>query len=258
MLDTTVTKPAPAAALRLADREAPRVRPPAGRILAALVTAFAALVGLGALLGTFLTGWAGDRALGRLDRSVSVWLESHRTPTLNTLSDLGSGLSDTSSVIVLLVLSAGCFWLLWRRRDEIALLVTGLALEVSTFVSIAYVVGRDRPPVAQLDASPPTSGFPSGHTAAAVALYFGLVLVVYLQTDSRVLRRSAAALATIVVVAVAASRMYRGMHFPTDVVAGAMLGAACLTVAWLVWSEYGPPRHPGPGYSGEQASEGAS
>lgn len=204
------------------------------RDLGILAVAYAALVGVGALVGTFLTGWAADSPLGRLDIAVSEWFAAQRTDSLNTLTNIGSGFSDTLTVVVALAVLAGLFALLWRRWDEITLLATALALEVTSFVSIAYVVGRNRPPIEQLDPSPPTSGFPSGHTAAALALYVGLALIVAMHSHRRIWHRLAAGLAGAAVVAVAVSRMYRGMHFLTDVTFGALLGAACLAVAWYV------------------------
>ena len=57
-------------------------------------------------------------------------------------------------------------------------------------------VDRARPPVHHLDAAPPTSSFPSGHTAAAIVLYVGLILVLH-----RVWRRNAVTIAVAVVLA---------------------------------------------------------
>ncbi len=199
-----------------------------------LIITYAAFVGIGALLGTVITRWSEDTALGRLDRSIAAWLEAHRTPLVDTLSNLGSALSDTLTVVVVLVILGIVYTALWRRWNEITLMATALALEVTSFVSIAFVVGRNRPPVERLDPSPPTSGFPSGHVAAALALYGALVVVLAWHSDNRWAKRLASAAAGLVVFAVALSRMYRGMHFLTDVVAGAILGGACLAVAVAV------------------------
>jgi len=124
----------------------------------------------------------------------------------------------------------------WRRRDlyAVGILVVGLTLEVSVFVTTTLFVDRPRPPVHRLDAAPPTSSFPSGHTAAAIVLYIGLVIVVH-----RVWHRNAATIGVAVVlalvpVAVGLSRLSRGMHHPTDVIVGALLGAVALLIACLV------------------------
>jgi undecaprenyl-diphosphatase len=99
------------------------------------------------------------------------------------------------------------------------------------FVTTTLFVDRARPPVHRLDTAPPTSSFPSGHTAAAIVLYIGLIIVVH-----RVWRRNAATIGVAVVLAlvpvvVGLSRLSRGMHHPTDVIAGALLGTVALLVA---------------------------
>lgn len=154
---------------------------------------------------------------------------------LNTLTDIGSGFSDTLTVVIALVVLAIIFTSAWRQWGEATTLLAALGLEVTTFVTTAYLVGRDRPPVERIDPAPPTSSFPSGHVAAAVALYWGLAYIVYRHTDNPVARFGAAAMAVLAPVAVAFSRMYRGMHYLTDVVAGGLLGAACIAIAiWVV------------------------
>lgn len=223
------TQPRGVSASQSTRTEFPIGRPQAGLLL----VAYGALVGFGALLGTLITGSSGG-AHPAFDLDVSRRIVELRTPLLNTLSNIGSGLSDTITVVIALAVLSGLFMVMWRRWDEIALLTTALLLEVTSFVSIAYVVGRSRPPVEALDPAPPTSGFPSGHTAAAVALYFGLAIVISAHTDRRWVRLASFLAASLFVVAVALSRMYRGMHFLTDVSVGAALGAACLAAAWLV------------------------
>ena len=109
----------------------------------------------------------------------------------------------------------------------VAVAVTG---EVLIFLAITLLVDRPRPLVKHLDVAPPTSSFPSGHTAAAVALYGAWALLAWQRSRSAPLRGLLTLLAIAVPTAVALSRMYRGMHYPTDVLAGALLGTGWLAV----------------------------
>lgn len=239
-MSTLVTAPQDTASETGSKQHGARAKWLIGRTQAwLLLVAYAALVGVGSLIGTFITGLAPAHPLITADVSISEGLAERRTSTLNLLTDIGSGFSDTISVVVIIAVLSVIFAIAWRRWDEITLLATALLLEVTSFVSIAYVVGRERPPVEHLDPSPPTAGFPSGHTAAAVALYFGLASIVASRTDRRWASVVAYVGATIAALVVAASRMYRGMHFLTDVTIGAVLGAACLVVVLRVVNRQG-------------------
>ena len=92
------------------------------------------------------------------------------------------------------------------------------------------ITDRDRPPIGQLDGNPPSSSYFSGHVAAAVAFYFGLWIVVRWHTDSRPIRAIAAVIASAAVIAVGLSRLLLGMHYLSDVVIGAIVGALALAV----------------------------
>lgn len=85
------------------------------------------------------------------------------------------------------------------------------------------LVHRPRPPVPHLEQVSGAS-FPSGHATESAA--FLLMLAVALAPG----RRAALALAALVAVAVGASRVYLGVHYPTDVAAGWLLGAAWTAV----------------------------
>jgi undecaprenyl-diphosphatase len=88
--------------------------------------------------------------------------------------------------------------------------------------------------VQHLDDAPPTSSFPSGHTAAAVTLY-GALAIIALRVSTRAwLRTLAVVVAVALPVCVALARLYRGMHYPTDILGGAVLGLAWLIVTWTV------------------------
>jgi undecaprenyl-diphosphatase len=130
----------------------------------------------------------------------------------------------------------------WRPALVIATVLVG---EVLIFLAAAAVVGRSRPPVAHLDAVlPPTSSFPSGHTAAAICLY-GAVAALVLRGTGAWWRWVVLAVAAAVIVGVAFARMYRGAHHPTDVLASVAFAVPWLLVVLrLVGDDPGAPVRP--------------
>ncbi|MEP6757865.1 MAG: phosphatase PAP2 family protein [Actinomycetota bacterium] len=187
------------------------------------------LIGLGLLLvSEFL-----QDGVGAWDRSVATWFVAQRTDALNSVTAVGSMMGSTFVVIGIAVV-VGIVLAFRRHWLAIGFLAAALLIEVGAFLATAFVVSRPRPAVPQLDVAPPTSSFPSGHTAAALVLYASLAIIVWTLTDSRVLRFLFGALAVLVPIFVALSRLYRGMHHATDVLGSVVLGLGALVCAVIV------------------------
>lgn len=186
-----------------------------------------------AVCGLLLTHVFEHSGLARYDRSVSQWFSNHRTPSLNSWTHIGSSLSDTTSAIILtaLLVVGLRLWLhRWRESIAIFLAIQG---ELFIFVLVTATVHRQRPTVKHLDPAPPTSSFPSGHTGAAVALYVGFAVILLVLSRNWSSRSGAIVLASVlglVPIVVAISRLYRGMHFLTDVLAGAVAGGLWMAI----------------------------
>ncbi len=207
-----------------------------GSALAAAIV----LAGVAIGLGLVITHASLAAPIRHMDVRLDRWFAHHRSDPLNTATMIGSHLAETLTVVGLALLIV---LVLWRRRDlrDIGLLVFGLGIEVTAFLTTTLFVDRGRPPVPHLDAAPPTSSFPSGHTAAAVVLYGGLAII--LLRHSRTRASAVAAIALLIVpIAVAGSRLSRGMHNPTDVIAGALLGIASIAAASRITDALIAPR----------------
>lgn len=189
----------------------------------------ALMVGLGLLLTKVLAG----SGLLSLDERLVDDIAADRFPAGNDASAVSSSIGSTLVVIGLAAFAALVLWRL-RRRREAGVVALALLFEVTAFLTTAAIVARARPSVRMLDVAPPTSSFPSGHTAAAVALFGGIALAVHRVMREGWLQRFIIALLALVPVGVGVGRVYRGMHHPTDVIAGALLGVLSLVAAVLV------------------------
>ena len=189
-----------------------------------LVGGAIALWGLLALIGLLIKHVLVYGRVGSWDRSVEVWFVAHRRGSLNTLTSYANDLGSTRSVIGLAIVIFLVFR--WRsgRWHESWVILTVMVGEVTIFVAVTLTVQRLRPDVVRLDKSPPTSSFPSGHTAAAMALYGGLAVLLMCIYGGNWKTSFVAVLLFCLPVIVALSRLYRGMHYPTDVFVGAVGG----------------------------------
>jgi undecaprenyl-diphosphatase len=194
--------------------------------------------------------------VGRFDDSTNAWFADHRTSALDSVTNLVSRSADTLGAIGIAVIVSIALAIA-RQWRAIAVLVVALALELLVFLTVNFVVDRPRPDVAKLGSQPSTSSFPSGHSAATTVIYLLVAIVVVSSTSRRWLRRLAWCVAVLGPVAVALSRVYRGMHHPTDVIAGILMGVAALTVALIaVRAERAAARAPSEHSSDEREPAG--
>lgn len=202
-----------------------------GTVVAArLIGGAVALWALLSLIGLAVTHLAGSGALFARDRGVDDWLLRHRTGLWNTLTEFGSGAANTQTAIA--VTAIAVLLLRWRlsRWYESWIVVAAITGELLVFLAVTATVHRPRPPVPRLDVSPPTSSFPSGHTAAGVALYGCLAILLLWVYGRRPWTLVLATVLWLVPLMVGASRLYRGMHYPSDVVVGALGGGLWLLI----------------------------
>lgn len=192
------------------------------------------LVGAGTLLGGPLA-----KVIDQ-DNAWSVEFEEERTTTLNEVTHWWSTSADTAVIIGTALVVGLVMFAVWRRWVEPLLVWAAVALQSSVFLTTTLLVSRERPSVEKLDPAPPTSSFPSGHTGASTALYLSIGLVLASHVRSKVGRVAVVVLLLLVPLGVAVSRLYRGMHFPTDVVFGALNGTVAVLIvrqAVLGWRE---------------------
>jgi membrane-associated phospholipid phosphatase len=207
-----------------------RGRHPVAVFFAAVLAGFVVLglisIAVGLLVTDVLLG-VGDVA--RTDESTVTSLVAERTPFLTDASAVGSTLGGAPLLPILVGLIAlVCAFL--RKWRIAAFAVFALVVESATYRVTSLAVPRERPDVKRLENLPVDASFPSGHTAASIAVYAGLVLLLTSRFPTRGLRVLAWAVAILIPVAVALSRMYRGMHHPLDVAGGLVIGFGALLV----------------------------
>lgn len=180
-------------------------------------------------LGLLLTGALTPSPVSRLDAEVIGWFAAQRTPTLSALSAIGSDLAMTLAVFIMTAVVALVLRLWLGRWREALVLIVCVVGEWVLFRLVNGAVARQRPG-AMLESATQTASFPSGHAGIAVAFYGGLALIILRTVTRRGLAIALASLCLAVPVLVAVTRLYRGMHFPTDLLASWLLAGIWITV----------------------------
>ncbi|MEV4636694.1 phosphatase PAP2 family protein [Actinoplanes sp. NPDC049548] len=192
-------------------------------IIVGWVLIFGVLYAFGWTVTNHLPGW-----LQNFDDGVPRWLQGFRTPTWDDVSYAWSKAGDTHAILIVSLVFCPIALAVWRHWRMVLYVVLAMFGELTLFLCTAAAVGRPRPPVEHLDGKLPTSSFPSGHIAATMCLYAAIAVLLVPRLRAYWWRWIFVVLAVVMPLGVAVSRMYRGMHHPTD-----MLGAAMLTAGWL-------------------------
>lgn len=175
-----------------------------------------------------LLGW---RALDHLDQGLMMVLQAHRHEAMDVFMVLVTRLGDfrTQLIVGILLVSLLALTRQWRA----GLFATGVLLGTAlSNVALKWLLARARPDIL-LDPLT-TFSLPSGHTSAAFAFFLTLGILAGRGQPVR-WRLTWLLLASLPAMTIAVSRLYLGVHWPTDILAGALLaGTLCAASLALV------------------------
>jgi undecaprenyl-diphosphatase len=152
------------------------------------------------------------------------------------LAEAGRDLTALGGVAFMALLTAAVavYLLLCRRWTALALLAAAAGGGLLLSLLLKGVFHRDRPQVVPQLSYVDTTSFPSGHSMNAAIIYLTLGTLLARITPGRILRIYFISLALLLTFLVGASRVYVGVHYPTDVLAGWTAGLAWAVFCWLV------------------------
>jgi undecaprenyl-diphosphatase len=136
------------------------------------------------------------------------------------------------SVLITLVLLVTGFLLLNQRRATAGLVVASAVGAVLVSAGLKALFGRERPDVVEHLVGVSTPSFPSGHALLSAAIYLTLGALLAREFPQPVLRRYFMGVAATLTLLIGLSRVYLGVHWPSDVLAGWCIGALW---AWGCW-----------------------
>jgi undecaprenyl-diphosphatase len=152
------------------------------------------------------------------------------------VEEVGRDLTALGGVTVLSLLTAaagGFLWLSGRRRSVAVVLVAVLGGQLLSF-ALKRGFARPRPDLVPHGAFVYTASFPSGHALMSAVTYLTLGALLARVAPQRRTKLFVIAWALVLAGLAGTSRVYLGVHWPTDVVAGWALGASWAVLCWLV------------------------
>lgn len=164
------------------------------------------------------------------DENILRWLEGLRVPVLDAALSFYTRLGNAGLLFIIAALALIC--VRRTRRGGVTALTAMAFGMVVTNMTIKPLLSRARPWVVMenfnvLVKSADPNSFPSGHTCAAFAFAVGLCMSIPWKWGK--------ALALAAAFVMGFSRLYVGVHFPSDVLAGGLIGTLCgLLAGWVV------------------------
>jgi membrane-associated phospholipid phosphatase len=195
-------------------------------LLAALVALAASLWMFGLIADDVIEDETGT------DQRLADWLHAQAT---DPLTDLFHGITFLGNFVTLLAVTIVAFVVLWRRREKMDAVFVALAFVGAQVLSNGMKLGfrRDRPFFSDPLATESTFSFPSGHALVSLAVYGALALLLARRLSTNRSRALLFAATAVLVAAIGFSRLYLGVHFLSDVLAGFTAGVAWLSLLYI-------------------------
>ena len=169
------------------------------------------------------------------ERSLLRWFHAQALPSWLDAVVLQIPLTGTNLTILPAIIVIG--WWLWKREkrpiEALHIFVVSIG-SLSLNPTMKYMLGRDRPDLFPRRGMYNWASYPSGHSILTVALYFTVALMLYRERGWR----WPFAVATLVSLANAYSRLYLAVHWPTDILGGLLIGLVWLAGTWRAFSLY--------------------
>jgi undecaprenyl-diphosphatase len=154
----------------------------------------------------------------------------------NVLLDL-TALGGSTVLVLVGVAVVGFLLLQTRYRSALFVAVTGVSGELLN-QAMKYAFNRPRPSIVPHLRVVFSTSFPSGHAMESAIVYLTLGAILMRAADNRVTKLYILGIAMLLTALVGISRVYLGVHYPTDVIGGWIIGFVWASICWLVAQQF--------------------
>ncbi len=161
--------------------------------------------------------------LSEFDTSVSDYITSFRSDVLTTYFKFVTDVGDTFGYLAVLSICAILFYLFFKNWKYVLQLLSVLTLALSSNLILKQLINRQRPTLEHL-VTVKTLSYPSGHAMTAMAFYGFLIYLIFTFKINKFLKFSLISVFIILILSIGISRIYLGVHFPSDIVGGFVAG----------------------------------
>ncbi|WP_194852409.1 phosphatase PAP2 family protein [Nonlabens antarcticus] len=171
--------------------------------------------------------------LARLDRNITNYVASYRTPALDTYFVTVTNIGDALGYLVVFISCTVIFYLVFKNWKYVVQLALVLLLTLCSNLLLKKVINRARPSIEHLVAVE-TLSYPSGHAMTAMAFYGFLIYLISTFKLNLFIKTGIIIILSILIISIGISRIYLGVHFPSDIAAGFIAGFVWVVLCILM------------------------
>jgi membrane-associated phospholipid phosphatase len=172
--------------------------------------------------------------LDLVDNTVSTFIQSFRNHSLTVYFKSVTALGERPAYIIFCVSLAIYFVIQHKTWKFILQTVVVLLLASASNMALKTVFGRSRPAFEHM-VEVTSLSYPSGHAMSATSFYGFLIYLAIILIPQRWLKIAVSVVLSVIVLSIGTSRIYLGVHYPSDVAAGVVGGVIWITLCIIVF-----------------------
>lgn len=202
------------------------------------VTVVLGCAALALLIFVRITGELIEGEVASMDNAILLAFARTRTPGMTVAAIDVTALGSITLVVLFSVFTLSVLLALRDRMDALQLVAASAGAGILTFVT-KNIFERIRPEQAQQLIVVSGFSYPSGHSVSTSALYLTIAMIAGRHVQNSGARLAIFLVVSAVLLMIGASRVYLGVHYPTDVVSGIALGSAWALLLARFFARFG-------------------
>lgn len=202
------------------------------QLFIAFIISLVSLIGFG-----FIALLVSSHEMVQFDQKWISFIQGMETPLLTAVMKLFTFIGSMPFIVVLSFLVLFFLYKVFKQRSELILFIVVLLGANVLFLSLKWFFHRARPDFHRFIEVRGYS-FPSGHATNAITLYGLLAFLLWRHIPAKWGRTIVVLISVLMVITIGTSRIYLGVHYPTDIISGYLVGGFWLAAAIYFYQQY--------------------
>ena len=166
-----------------------------------------------------------------LDLTISQYIYNLRTPYFDQFWTIITDFGGTYLIFLSFIITI--YLVTKRRYRQLIWFIIPLFVSLSVNIILKTFIGRSRPTISQIITETDFS-FPSGHSSGSMVFWAMLTCLIFGLTSNKLIRITSCIMASIIIISIGFSRVYLGVHYPSDIIGGWIQSLVILSLFYRI------------------------